>query len=45
MNNHYVKERIITEGVKGYNYCKKKNKQTNIIITLKRNVQWLENGG
>jgi hypothetical protein len=24
MNNHYVKERIITEGVKGYNYCKKK---------------------
>jgi hypothetical protein len=43
MNNHYVKERIITEGVKGYNYCKKK--QTNIIITLKRNVQWLENGG
>jgi hypothetical protein len=43
MNNHYVKERIITEGVKGYNYCKKK--KTNIIITLKRNVQWLENGG
>ena len=26
MNNHYVKERIITEGVKGYNYCKKKKK-------------------
>lgn len=26
MNNHYVKERIITEGVKWYNYCKKKNK-------------------
>jgi hypothetical protein len=44
MNNHYVKERIITEGAKGYNYCKKK-KKTNIIITLKRNVQWLENGG